>query len=907
ETHLATEVGYDNLFRQGSATAIPHPLKRSNVAYDYLVTVLDEKDAPLPGVCIYTDDYTVTATTDMEGIAVLKDVKYNQELNFTFIGYRSLKLPFYEIRKKNGKIKMYPEVKELNEVVVVGRRDDRPEEVPYTIGQVTREQLALTESQTTVDALQQHAGVFVQKSQMGGGSPIMRGFEASRVLLVVDGVRMNNAIYRSGHLQNAITIDNGMLERMEVTFGPGSLLYGSDAMGGVVHFRSKEPKLNFNPVPGSYHMENNFFTRFASANEEKSVHADVNFGRRAWASLTSFTYTDYGNLRAGNNRPAGLEHLGRRLFHVQRVDGSDQVVENVLLNADSTFSDNSNVQVGTAYSQLDFAQKIKYQPNSRIYHLLNFQFSTSSDVPRYDALTELTNPRDPRSLKWADWFYGPQKRLLTSLKSRYSNPTGWYDRATFIASYQHLEEDRLKRRIKRNQRKFSLENVDVFSLTADFDKKLDTSGRNQLIYGLDLNHNLVRSEAGNVLMSNEGLILNELSRYPGNGNRVTTSAVYASLRRTSSDSTLTAHAGLRYTTTTLFSKFSNDSIIIWPQQYLDGIGNTHSDLTWSGGITYSAPGKWQLRALLSKAFRSPNLDDFAKIREKNGFVTIPNPNLKPETSINAELSLSKQLGNMAQPRSRGALLSLTGYYTRIKDFIVRREAYLPNGSRMLVMGIDTLETIGNANAASGFIYGGSLNATAQFGTKWRIASGIHFTKGKEVYFDDTDPTAVIDTLVPASHIPPTYGNFSLTYTARKFTLRAALNYFGKKPVDDYGIVSLIRNSDGQLIAKRDGGSDNIELSYTTAGYYFKEINENGRRRLQLTCNNPNAEGECDPEYLGTLSYTTFNLYTSYQLTKNLTFNFAVENITDRHYRPFASGISGAGRNFIFSLRAKFGQ
>ena len=76
----------------------------------------------------------------------------------------------------------------------------------------------------------------MQKSQSGGGSPLIRGFEANRVLLVIDGVRMNNAIYRSGHVHNAISIDANSLERTEVIFGPSSVGYGSDALGGVIHF-----------------------------------------------------------------------------------------------------------------------------------------------------------------------------------------------------------------------------------------------------------------------------------------------------------------------------------------------------------------------------------------------------------------------------------------------------------------------------------------------------------------------------------------------------------------------------------------------------------------------------------------------------------------------------------------------
>lgn len=91
-------------------------------------------------------------------------------------------------------------------------------------------------AQNAGDLLTQTGQVFVQKSQQGGSSPVLRGFEASRVLLVVDGIRMNNAIYRAGHLQNVITIDQNALERVELLYGPSSTLYGSDALGGTMHF-----------------------------------------------------------------------------------------------------------------------------------------------------------------------------------------------------------------------------------------------------------------------------------------------------------------------------------------------------------------------------------------------------------------------------------------------------------------------------------------------------------------------------------------------------------------------------------------------------------------------------------------------------------------------------------------------
>jgi hemoglobin/transferrin/lactoferrin receptor protein len=853
--------------------------------YDYTVTVLDENNLPLPGVNVFNDDYKkVATTTDTLGRAILKDLKFADEVNFTYVGYVPLKLPFHEIRRLSGIVRMKPTARELAEVVIIGRRDDTPDKVPYAHNQVDKEQISFNEAQTTADALAQNGGLYVQKSQMGGGSPIIRGFEANRVLLVVDGVRMNNAIYRGGHLQNAITIDNSMLERIEVILGPGSLTYGSDALGGVVHFRSQDPRLNFDRTPGSYRLESNFMTRFASANTEKSVHANINYGKNKWASLSSITFVDYDDLRAGANRPEGYGEFGRRRYFVRRVDGDDQVVENVILKKDSTFTDNSNVQIGTAYSQIDILQKIKYQPSLHLSHVLNFQFSTSTDVPRYDNLAE-TRSSDPKDLKFAEWYYGPQKRLLASLKTRLTKPSAFYNRVTFIGAFQRVDEDRLNRRLNRSQRNFNLEDVWIYSLTGDFDKYLDEKGFSQLMYGFELNHNKVRSSAGKVKLSDESIDKNLITRYPGGNNKISFAAVYGNYRWSTKDSVIAVQGGLRYTYAHLFSSFTNDSIIIWPQEYIDpGVGSRHGDLTWSAGITVDTRGGFQLRALGSKAFRSPNLDDFSQIREQNGFITIPNPDLKPENTYNAELTLGQAFGNVEKGDAVAGRIGATAYYTWLENVIVRRSFPLPDGSFFVLMEGDSLETQGKVNAENGYVYGWAGQASLQVGKNWELAADVHFTKGRNSFIRKDDAGQVlIDTLVPAGHIPPVYGNASLTYTGKKFKVSFVAHHSGRKPKSEYSVEDVVYGPNGELVLRQQGTEDNFEQSY-----------------LRTT-----ADGS--QERVGMLAWTTYNLYTSWSLLKNLTLNFAVENLTDLHYRSFSSGVSGAGHNFIVSLRASFGN
>ena len=252
--------------------------------------------------------------------------------------------------------------------------------------------------------MRENADVYIQKTQLGGGSPVIRGFEANRVLLVIDGVRMNNAVYRSGHLQNSITIDNSILEQVEVIYGPGSLMYGSDALGGVVHYRTRDPQLIYSKEGKHYQFNTNAYARFSSANKEKTFHADLDYGTRKWGSLSSITYASYDDLTAGKVRPKGYEDYGTRKFYAYRNE-----------NVDEIRSGDPNVQTVTGYDQIDFLQKVKFQPTERLSFIGNVQYSTSSNVPRFDNLTDTLESAD--RLKWAEWYYGPQQRLLASLKN----------------------------------------------------------------------------------------------------------------------------------------------------------------------------------------------------------------------------------------------------------------------------------------------------------------------------------------------------------------------------------------------------------------------------------------------------------------------------------------------------------
>src|SRR6185436_8143439 len=213
--------------------------------------------------------------------------------------------------------------------------------------------------------------VFVQKSQLGGGSPVIRGFEANRILLVIDGVRMNNLIYRAGHLQDIVKTDNGSLDRLEILFGPSSTVYGSDALGGVIHLYTRKPMFS---TDDKLNTRVNAFYRYGSADNESTGHVDFNAGGKKLASLTSFTYSNFDDLKGVTNQnPFYTGSYGERPYYAERINGVDSLVKN----------SDRYLQVQSGYSQYALIEKLALKQNEHLTPGLNIKYSNSTDVPRY--------------------------------------------------------------------------------------------------------------------------------------------------------------------------------------------------------------------------------------------------------------------------------------------------------------------------------------------------------------------------------------------------------------------------------------------------------------------------------------------------------------------------------------------
>ena len=246
-------------------------------SYAQTITVLDrENSAPLQGAVITGGSPPKTVTTDAAGKADIADFSSADQLEVRNLGFETLVLSYSDLEAGNHTLYLTREGISLDHVVISATKSmQSARDVPNRITKITSREVALQNPQTAADMLGVSGEVFIQKSQQGGGSPMIRGFSTNRLLYAVDGVRMNTAIFRSGNLQNVISLDPFAIESTEVFFGPGSVIYGSDAIGGVMSFQTLTP--NFSQTADAL-ISGSALARYSYANNEKTGHFDLNLG-----------------------------------------------------------------------------------------------------------------------------------------------------------------------------------------------------------------------------------------------------------------------------------------------------------------------------------------------------------------------------------------------------------------------------------------------------------------------------------------------------------------------------------------------------------------------------------------------------------------------------------------------------
>lgn len=692
------------------------------------------------------------------------------------IGYEVLSIPTSELNNDYVAYLVGSNMTLSEMVVSATRNANATKFLAQPVSAIQRKDIQFLNPANAADLLAQTGTALVQKSQLGGGSPILRGFEANKVLYVVDGVRMNNAIYRGGHLQDILSLDPMAMENVEIAYGPSAVAYGSDALGGVMSFNTRAPRF----TSGDRLVRGGAMLRYSSA-DQSAAHVNLETSTARFATFTSFTFNNFGDLRQGNIRNPNYPSFGARPWYVERVNGRDSVMTN----------SNPNVQVGSGYKQYDFIEKLSFKQSAKLTHTLNIQYSTTNNVPRYDRLTQVSieNPR------FGEWYYGPQTRAMVAYHAILSNRNKLYNTGRITLAWQNIDQSRHDRLFNSPNLNNRLENVKVYSVNADFSKSLGE--RTTANYGLEYYFNDVTSTA------NSENILNGIqspldTRYASGGASMSGAAAYATAIHKVNNK-IALNAGVRYSRVNLSASFTDKSFFDFP---FTEVNQSNGNVNGSVGVVVTPNSKWKISVLASTGFRAANVDDLSKVFESNaGNLIIPNNELKPEKVSNVEATIERKFNGKTT-------LALNGYYMIYTNALTTGKAQF-NGQDSIFYDGTLSPVYTTINADKAYIYGGNLSLNSQVNDHFSIQSSVVYTYGR-INTDNGD--------IPLDHIPPVYGRTGFTYQQQKFRGEFSVLYNGWKRLEDYRLNA----EDNEAYATSDG----MPAWYTLNARASYQVHEN---------------------------------------------------------------------------------
>ncbi len=652
--------------------------------------------------------------------------------------------------------------RKFNVLVVTNSVNKAPEriiKVPKEVKAVSNELIKSLNSATTADLVAASGIAYSRTIFQGGGSPIIRGFEGNRIALYVDGVRVNNLLYNSNYAQNINTIDQNILENIEIVNGPASTIYGSDAMGGVMHLRTKLPELASDTLGGKT-FSGNVFGRYNSANNGQTYHADINFGDGRIASLTSISYSIFDDLKMGKSLNKFFETTKTRDNYVDTINGKDSIITN----------SNNLIQKGSAYNQLNVVQKILFKPEDYVSHLFNIQYSASSVIPNYAQLSEMNINKKP---VYSESNFGPQKRFLIAYDFNIQPDTTFYDNLHVGVNLQDVTEGS-ENRLFNDKVKYTNENrAQIIGAAVDFEKSKDL---HMFRYGFDGSYSsLVATATPN--KSSDSTSYKRQNISPLDGSSVYSVAFYGTHNMQISEKLILSD-GLRLGYSGLNAKLGEPTAY-YRMKLDDGIKQSMPIFALNAGLVYLPIKKLKLYTNISTGYRIPNISDASLLYNSTlGSVLVPNKDIKPEYNYNFDLGTTFWY-------NENIWIENTFYATLLQNMLVI-DKYQYNGKDSVdYFNYTPTSNTDNGNSAvyaqqnkgKGYILGISTKVNISFAKYWQIVGNMNFTYGRE-----TAPTSAA-----AAHIPPMYAQVFIKFSKSKFTGLFIANYNSLKPLSNYSV------------------------------------------------------------------------------------------------------------------------
>ncbi|HPN32905.1 MAG TPA: TonB-dependent receptor [bacterium] len=446
-------------------------------------------NSPLDGVQIVIKPSQQTATSGRDGFFRMSLPAGSYTLTFHRTGYALMEEKIHIEGEQEQRLlfALQPTLLKLHEDVTVTAERDMLATFhsPAAITSVALREFDLPRS--TPEALMGSQGVWMQKTNHGGGSPFIRGLTGNQVLVLIDGIRLNNTIFRYGPNQYLNTVDPYSISRMEVLRGFGATLYGSDAMGGVLNLLTPMPKFS-----SERKQSVQAITKYQSADMEKTAHVNVGLSTARLALSVGASLRSFGDVRAGSG---------------------------------------VGVQSPSGYDESAGQFKAALHLNDRLLLTMLWHKMHQEDVPAYDQVHQRG---------YARYLFTPQDRQLAYLRSTLLSNHPLFRRIEITASYHESLEGRERQKNNSTVAIWEKDRVHTFGLQVQ--AHAGWGGAHQLIYGLEAYRDVVHSSSEQLeSLSQQRTPLRGL--YP-DGASSYNSALYLSYIRNWSSMSL--HSGLRY-------------------------------------------------------------------------------------------------------------------------------------------------------------------------------------------------------------------------------------------------------------------------------------------------------------------------------------------------------------------------
>jgi hemoglobin/transferrin/lactoferrin receptor protein len=488
-------------------------------------------------------------------------------------------------------------------------------DVPQASSIVTREVIQEKQAADMFHALQNEVGVMMQRTAAGQASPYIRGLTGQHVLILMDGIRLNNSITRSGPNQYFNTIDPGMVDHIEVLRGSGSTLWGGDAIGGVINVVSRGADTQYGKYQGNYGAPE-FHQYYNTSDSSPYTRMNV----EGWAGNTGYfgggSYMDVHDLDTGFD-------FGR--------------------------------QPGTSYDQYAGDVKFNYLLDKDQMLTFALQHFEQDAVPRSDRFPGYPGDLNNSNNNAGALFFDPQQRDLGYLRYQALDVCEWSDAITITGSY-HRQRESLTRGIPLNR--FQETDVETLGFSALSAKDLDSFGK--LTSGFDWYHDDVDSPFAGA----PGPVIPDDAFYERFG-VFTNWEVPITYR-------LSAMAGVRYELVDLAGTPRVPVIGPPPGTALIHISPHFEDVVGHVGLVYELDTRMHLVGTISEGFRAPNLDDLMannpNVQQQGS--SLPSLTLQPEHTVTYEVGLKTN-----SDRARGQIFY---FWSDLNDYIVPITTTVPN-------------------------------------------------------------------------------------------------------------------------------------------------------------------------------------------------------------------------------------